>query len=264
MLNILTRRAPYLEVILVPVRVQGIGAAEEIAEAIGAVNRHLEADLLIVGRGGGSIEDLWAFNEEVVARAIFGSEIPVVSAVGHETDFTIADFVADLRAPTPSAAAELSAPDKAEIVESLANYSYTGKQLLDRRIAAYRDRITGYVRSHALNRPLDIVRQYLQRLDEIRAALGRTTFHRIAIAREQLDGRSRHLRNLNPESILSRGYVIVSRDGAPIVKAAAVSPDDLLDLRFADGQVGARAVSVEGKRARKAETANSADSAGSR
>ncbi len=129
-INIINRRFPSTELILCPVKVQGIGAAEEIASAIDDFNNFGAVDVILVGRGGGSLEDLWAFNEEIVARSIYHSSIPVVSAVGHEIDFTIADFVADLRAPTPSAAAELIVPDRREIIEIVRNFCYTSEQIV--------------------------------------------------------------------------------------------------------------------------------------
>ena len=166
-LNVFRRRAPYVQLILSPVKVQGSGAAAEIAGAIGMFNDYGGVDLLIVGRGGGSVEDLWAFNEEIVARAISASKIPLISAVGHEVDFTIADFVADLRAPTPSAAAELAVRSRGEMIENLANFYYTARKSAETRLAG--TSASGDT-SVTFNLPADLIRHR-------GAAAGRTEGH---------------------------------------------------------------------------------------
>ena len=160
--TVLARRFSAVELILIPVRVQGAGASDEISGALREMNRYGKVDVIIVGRGGGSLEDLWAFNEEIVARAIAASRIPVVSAVGHEIDFTIADFVADLRAPTPSAAAEMVVPDRAELLELLRNYEYTMRQEALQLIDTHRERVRSLLSSYAFNRPRDAVREHVQ------------------------------------------------------------------------------------------------------
>jgi exodeoxyribonuclease VII large subunit len=177
MRTVLNRRYPAVEVVLLPVRVQGVGASEEIADALADMNRYGEVDLIIVGRGGGSLEDLWAFNEEVVARAIAASRIPVVSAVGHEIDFTIADFVADVRAPTPSAAAEIAVPDRSELLELIRNYEYTMRSAVLQTTSTFQDRVQGLVSSYAFNRPKDMVREFVQRVDEVMRVLAVTVNH---------------------------------------------------------------------------------------
>ncbi|MEJ2055013.1 MAG: exodeoxyribonuclease VII large subunit, partial [Calditrichaceae bacterium] len=164
--NIIHRRAPHVQLILRSAKVQGEGAAQDIADAIREFNEDGKADVLIVGRGGGSLEDLWAFNEEIVARAIHNSEIPVISAVGHEIDFTIADFVADLRAPTPSAAAELSVPDSAELQANILFVHKRLKSLVQSKIDIQRDKITNIYRSYGFKRPLDTLRQYSLQVDD--------------------------------------------------------------------------------------------------
>src|SRR3990172_9779705 len=169
--SVLERRQPSVEVVVLPVRVQGPGAAEEIAVAIREMNQYGDIDVLIIGRGGGSLEDLWAFNEEVVARAIYQSSIPVISAVGHEIDFSISDFVADLRAPTPSAAAEIAVRDRSEILDILGNYCYSMKQNMTERVKTFRDRIGSLLASYSFNRPKDLLLQYSQRIDEIERSL---------------------------------------------------------------------------------------------
>ncbi len=241
-LNVIRRRAPYVEIILCPVKVQGGGAAEEIAGAIGMFNQFRHVQVLIVGRGGGSIEDLWAFNEEIVARAIAASEIPIISAVGHEIDFTIADFVADLRAPTPSAAAELAVRSKAELIETLSNYYYTSRKSVESTLRQRRERIRGHLRSYAFNLPADLIRQRSQRLDEVRVSLNRITAHRTDSLRQRLLAFHKRVENLDPARVLDRGYVIVYRDGISVGRANAVKTGDHLRLRFRDGIVGTEAL----------------------
>ncbi len=235
-LNILSRRYPLAEVILVPVKVQGAGAAEEIAEAIEAVNSFGGIDVLITGRGGGSLEDLWAFNEEIVARAIYSSRIPVVSAVGHEIDFTIADFVADLRAPTPSAAAELVVPNVTDIIENLRNYYYTLHESLRDRIRSQRDTITAILKSYAFNRPFDLLRQYAQRSDELGSRLERNLAHRVELAEQRIDSLRRRLASVDPQQVLHRGYAMVYRDGNIVGSAAVLSSADEIQIQFHDGR----------------------------
>jgi exodeoxyribonuclease VII large subunit len=246
MVNVIRRRAPYVELILCPVKVQGSGAAEEIAEAIRMFNDYGGVDLLIVGRGGGSIEDLWAFNEEIVARAIAASRIPVISAVGHEIDVTIADFVADLRAPTPSAAGELAVKSTTELVENLANFYYTARKFVDSAFARHRERIRGYLRSYAFNLPADLIRQRSQRLDELRNTLGRIAGHRTETVRQRLESLKKRVDNVDPARILGRGYVMVYRDGSTIDAAINVRTGDVLQLRFRDGRVRTEALGPDG------------------
>jgi exodeoxyribonuclease VII large subunit len=236
MIQILSRRYPLATVILAPVRVQGAGAAQEIAGAIGDFNNFGGVDVLIVGRGGGSLEDLWAFNEEIVARAIAGSGIPVISAVGHETDFTIADFVADLRAPTPSAAAELVAPNRADLVEIVRNYWYNAEQSVRSRLNSERDHVNALFRSYALRRPADLLRQFSQQIDELRRNLEQLASHRVSLLRERQNSLRKRIESVNPDQILRRGYAIVSLAGSTVGSAALLRQGENIDLRFHDGE----------------------------
>ena len=208
MLNVLTRRAPWLRVIVSPARVQGDGAAAEIARALDDLNQLAArgiapVDVIVVARGGGSIEDLWQFNDESLARAIAASALPVVSAVGHEIDFTIADFVADLRAPTPSAAAELIVPDTAELLRMLAGRS----AFLHRRIAAAietsRLHLAGLLRSALFREPARRIEQAAQRVDTADQSLRRAAESRIAEIRQRLDALGSSLRHHRPDQILA-------------------------------------------------------------
>jgi exodeoxyribonuclease VII large subunit len=240
MINVISRRCPMVELILAPVKVQGNGAAEEISAAVRDLNDIGGIDVLIVGRGGGSLEDLWAFNEECVARAIYASRIPVVSAVGHEVDFTIADFVADLRAPTPSAAAELVVRERAELVEIVRNYCYTAQQIIEDRIESGRERMISLIRSYSFNRPIDIVRQSSQRLDEMKQALRRITLHNVAIAKQHVTSLQKRMNSVNPDTVLERGYAMVLLDGVVISRASALKRDNDVTMKFSDGVVPAR------------------------
>jgi exodeoxyribonuclease VII large subunit len=262
-LNVLRRRAPWLEILINPVRVQGIGAAQEIAVAIRDFTRPNEmfapVDLILVTRGGGSIEDLWEFNEEIVARAISHSAIPVVSAVGHEIDFTICDFVADLRAPTPSAAAELIVPDVIDLQRQLDRCSRTlGRQLLSRirdvqqRLDHGREnlrrclahKIEGYKRGldHAVRvmqarspmRELMMRRNYVA---DLRRRLLASPVRVIENARHRFSRIEGILRVMGPEATLRRGYSITTNDGGQIIRTtSAVSPKSRIRTRVSDGE----------------------------
>ncbi len=244
MRSVLARRMPSVEVILAPVRVQGEGAAEEIAEAIRTLNRLGGIDVMIVGRGGGSLEDLWPFNEETVAREIAASRIPVVSAVGHEIDFSIADFVADLRAPTPSAAAELVVRDRTEILENLRSMCYTVQESVTTRVEMLRERVRSLTGSYSFNRPRDVLREFVQRLDELDRGLSRSFSRLQETVHQRHDSLGHRLEALSPRNVLARGYAMVHMDGRVISQAARLQSGDRTTIEFADGIVPA---TIEGK-----------------
>jgi exodeoxyribonuclease VII large subunit len=238
--SVLARRFPSVEVIVYPVRVQGAGAAEEIAEAIGAMNRYGRLDVLIVGRGGGSLEDLWAFNEEIVARAIYASNIPIISAVGHEIDLSIADFVADVRAATPSAAAELAVRDRSELLDILRNLCYTMRQAMEDRISTWRDRIQTLVGSYSFNRPHDLLRESAQRVDELERSLSRVMtrcVERYAMRQHSVQQR---LEALSPVRVLQRGYALVRKENVIVTSARRLHEGDRAEIQFHDGTVPTR------------------------
>lgn len=244
-LRVIRRRHPRMEILIHPVPVQGPEAAPAIIEAIRYFNRERNVEVMIVGRGGGSLEDLWAFNEEPVARAIAASRIPVISAVGHETDYTIADFVADLRAPTPSAAAEM-------VVESEAHLRETLRSLESRLSAALRGKLDGLRASvrHAsrlLSDPRKRLQQYGQRLDELLGRIVRGLRQHARRDRARLTALSASLDHLNPLAILSRGYSVTKRlpEGAILKDPADVQRGDLLNTLLHRGEVISR---VEGTR----------------
>jgi exodeoxyribonuclease VII large subunit len=196
---VLTRRNPRISILLYPVKVQGEGAAREIAAAIEEMNRFHDIDTLIVGRGGGSIEDLWAFNEECVARAIYASRIPVVSAVGHEVDFTIADFVADARAPTPSAAAEIVAPVLRDTVADLRRLTLDMVSLLRGRVESRRDILRTCIDRRFFREPMQIVGPAAQRVDDLNHRLGRALDRWVVSRKERLGQKIRQLFQASPE-----------------------------------------------------------------
>src|SRR5574337_1029670 len=180
-LNVINRRFAKVGIFIYPVKVQGEGAALGIAQAISDLNAIPDIDVIIVGRGGGSLEDLWAFNEEVVARSIYNSQIPIISAVGHEIDFSIADFVSDLRAPTPSAAAEMVVRDRSELIDIITNICYTMQGSVDNLVSSLRDRVQNFIGSYSFNRPKDLLREFTQRIDELDKHLSRTFSHTLQL-----------------------------------------------------------------------------------
>ena len=239
LVTVVGRRFPSVQLILNPVRVQGDGAAEDIARAIDEFNEYGQVDVLIVGRGGGSLEDLWPFNEEVVARAIFRSKIPIISAVGHEVDFSISDFVADLRAPTPSAAAELVVRNRDELLSTLQAMVQKMYRLLKEKIRYYRDKVNYLESSYALRRPADVIKEYNQRLDELTRTMETALTHQIERERARIAALTKHLENLNPLSIMKRGYSICYReqDGHIIIDAVQLQKEDKIRVQFAKGQI---------------------------
>ena len=264
-LNILSRRAPWVQPVLFPVRVQGKGVEREIATAIAKLNSpetygYPRCDLLIVGRGGGSLEDLWCFNEEIVARAIAASEIPVISAVGHEIDFTIADFAADLRAPTPSAAAELAVPDTAELHVKLSRLqsrmALSLRNLLRepaQRLDSLRSEITEAAAAglasrdlslreirlrHGSLHPLRVIERRLERLASLRKDLTNLTAQRINSRSEQLKRMENMIRTLGPESAFKRGFSIsMDLDGNILRSTKSAKPGQTMRTRLIDGEL---------------------------
>ena len=236
MLRIIRDRYRDRRVVIRPVKVQGEGAAREIAEAIGDLNRLGTIDVMIVGRGGGSVEDLWAFNEEVVARAIFHSAVPVVSAVGHEIDFTIADFVADRRAPTPTAAAEMILPRKIDLAEQVEVVAEELLKNMDFRIQTLREIIQGLVKR--LSDPRRKLRENQQRVDELSLDLLRRFQDRLRQCKDRLTQRASRLNALSPLAVLDRGYSITHKlPEERIVKdSASLQIGDQVRITFAQGK----------------------------
>lgn len=235
-ISVIGRRFPAAQIILYPVRVQGEGAAEEISKAIQDFNEYREIDVLIVGRGGGSLEDLWAFNEEKVARAIYASQIPIISAVGHEVDFSISDFVADRRAATPSAAAEMVVADRKELSGILVYFQEKMIQNILQQIKNYRNELQNLKKSYAFRRPEDLIFQKMQRLDEISRLLVSEINHRLTLQQQNLTSRQQQLRSLNPLEILRRGYSICYKDGQVIKDIRQLQMLDVVQIKLSKGQ----------------------------
>ena len=243
MLRILGTRWPMAEVYVLPVRVQGAEAPGEICAAIAWANRYQVADLIITGRGGGSMEDLWAFNDEAVARAIYASDIPVISAVGHEPDVTIADFVADLRAATPSNAAELAVPDRSEVGAWLGQTRGRLVQAMLRRLEGARKDLDRAGRCRALQDPMTYVDDRRMELDRQRERLAAGLTAALGGTRQRFGGLAAKLDALSPLKVLGRGYAIPRKEDGSVVRSAAdVSPGDGLTLRVSDGEINCQVI----------------------
>lgn len=236
MLRILRKRYPLTEVKLLPVRVQGEEAPGEIAAAIRYANRFAVADLIITGRGGGSIEDLWAFNDERVAYAIADSKIPVISAVGHEPDVTIADFVADLRAATPSNAAELAVPDQTELREALQAKQTMLLTLMQKRLKQERQQLSALASARSLKSPLNYINDRRLRLDHAQQRLSSASAQLLSRKREQFVRLTAKLDAMSPLKVLSRGYSMATDGQGNLLKSVAnVSVGDRITVKFSDG-----------------------------
>ena len=240
MLRILRKRYPLTQVRLLPVRVQGVEAPGEIAAAIHYANRYQLADLLIVGRGGGSIEDLWAFNDEVVAQAIFDSQIPVISAVGHEPDVTISDFVADLRAATPSNAAELAVPDREALYQQLDTMSAAMETSLLRQLKAARKHLQMLSASPAMQSPYEYMHQRRQTLDGLRNRLIAVQDKQTFRARQRFTALTAKLDAMSPLKVLSRGYSMTTTEDGDVVRSVKqVDEGDKIRVVLGDGEMQA-------------------------
>lgn len=246
MLRILRHRYPLTRVLLLPVRVQGTEAPGEIAAAIAYANRYHLADLLIVGRGGGSLEDLWAFNDERVAYAIYNSHIPVISAVGHEPDVTISDYVADLRAATPSNAAELAVPDQDAIRQMLDAMTSTMATSVNRQLKAVRVHLNALASSQGLQSPLGYLQQRRKNLQMLRDRITSAQLHQISLKKQYFIGYTSKLDALSPLKVLTRGYALTQqKDGSVIRSVKQIHCDDLIHITLADGNITAEVKEVK-------------------
>lgn len=246
-IRVLRKRWPVAKVVLLPVRVQGVEAPPEIAGALRYANKYRVADVIITGRGGGSIEDLWAFNDERVARAIYASELPVISAVGHEPDVTIADFVADLRAATPSNAAELVAPDMSELRDALRSAAARLDQAVDRGLSQRRAALTELSSRRVMQSPTGFIDQRRLELDSIRLRLDAAATGRLNRERQEFARLAAKLDALSPLKVLGRGYSIaLDAEGRAVREAAQLKAGDKLDLRLSRGGAKCLVESVYG------------------
>ena len=246
-LNIIDRRFANIEILIYPVKVQGEGAAQEIAEAITALNALTDIDVIIAGRGGGSLEDLWAFNEEVVARSIYNSRIPVISAVGHEIDITIADLVADKRALTPSEAGELVVPRKDLLLDMLEKLNTRLLQSLTGKLRLSKERLVRVANSYAMKQPFDRLRRWQQRLDEFAQRLNINITHALNTELEKLSGIAGKLESLSPLNVLKRGYTITTRleDNKSLREVKGLNKGDKIKTNFSKGSVISTILSTE-------------------
>ena len=241
--NILFRRFPNINMILCPVLVQGEGAPPQLIDAVQRLDAERKCDVIIIGRGGGSIEDLWAFNSEALARAIAACRTPVISAVGHETDFTICDFVADMRAPTPSAAAELAVPDVRELRAHYRSQRQYLQSLMENRLHRQTERLEYLRRIADTVGPANKVRALQERYELFQRQFQTVIDSKISIEELKFKKTAAKLATLNPLAILSRGYALVEQEGSTVVSAAALDREKVFTLTFSDGKLTAQAVS---------------------
>lgn len=241
-INVSTRRNPNVYIRLLPVPVQGEGAAEKIAQGIEYMNEHNLADVLILARGGGSLEDLWPFNEEIVAHSIFNSKIPVISAVGHETDFTIADFVADLRAPTPSAAAELAVPDIYELQQKINSYQSRLRMSLVKKVEFMKLRYEKCMSSSVFREPTRKINEQAIRLDQNIKKMEHSLKSKIDNEKRRYIKLVSTLDAYSPLKTLSRGYSIVEKNGKIIKSKNEMKTGENIEIRLVDGKVDAKII----------------------
>lgn len=240
------RRSPATKLLVVPVAVQGSGSAAEIADAIWQVNCHKNCDVIILARGGGSLEELWSFNEEVVARSIFASEIPVISAVGHETDFTIADFVADMRAATPTAAAEIAVPNRRDYVQRINHLEQRLTAIMQRGVAHEKRYLEKLMSARVLRVPEELTRRHHLSLDQTFEQLQKSMEMSLASCRERLALMEAKLDGTSPLKTLARGYVLAEdQDRRPLTRVGSLALGALVRLRFQDGSAICEVKGVE-------------------
>jgi exodeoxyribonuclease VII large subunit len=246
-IRIIHNRFPSVKIIVNPVRVQGEGAAEEIAQAITEFNEYKKIDVMIVGRGGGSLEDLWAFNEEIVARAIYDSKIPVISAVGHEIDFTISDFVADLRAPTPSAAAQIVVQEKEKLLEEMSATIRKLNFCLVSLLEHSKQRLKASKESYGFRRPFDIITQRSQKVDELFSQLVNRVKNYFEIKSNAISLLKEKLVALSPSSVLKRGYSIARKlpELAVIKDAGILKREDKIEVKVFKGRIKSKVESID-------------------
>ncbi|NLW69549.1 MAG: exodeoxyribonuclease VII large subunit [Eubacteriaceae bacterium] len=246
MITVMKRRSPITEIIVCPVLVQGAGASRQIADMIDYVNLHEISELIIIGRGGGSIEDLWAFNEIEVAQSIYDSKIPVISAVGHETDFTIADYVADMRAPTPSAAAELAVPDLSDVQFALGQYLTLIKEGGERKLNSLNKKLDSIRKKRVFTSPLNILTSSQQTVDMFSDKINTAIISKLKAGGVKLDLLSALLKSLSMDEVLSRGYLAVQKEGR-LVRADAVGENEDITLVGMNNIIEVRTMKVREK-----------------
>ncbi len=237
--NILYRRFPCINIVMCPVLVQGDSAPEQLVRAVKTLDMYNACDVIIIGRGGGSIEDLWAFNDETLANAIYDCKIPVISAVGHETDFTICDFVSDMRAPTPSAAAELAVPDKAELMSYYSSQLQYISSFMDSQFRKNSSRLIDFQRRISLVSPQSRIDKYEKNIELLLNKSQNIVNEKYSEKSNEITKISAKLESLNPLSVLSRGYSIAEKDGVVITSSSQLNMGDNFTLEFSDGKINA-------------------------
>lgn len=237
MLSVAERRFPLVELIIAPTKVQGSGAAEDIVDSLLKLNKLKDIDVIIVARGGGSIEDLWAFNEEIVARAIFKSKIPVITGIGHEIDFTIADFVADLRAPTPSVAMEIVTPDKNELINAI-NYAVEHmEESIEQSVYDYRQRINDVLDSYMFRYPLEKVRNFYQKIDNLFYKISQQIDRKILLAEKETQKYFSIINSYDIEKTLKKGFALIRQDDKFVIRKQFFNHEKSVSIKFYDGEI---------------------------
>lgn len=237
LISVAKRRFPLVEIVIAPARVQGSGAAESIVNGLKQLNEYSRIDVIIIARGGGSIEDLWAFNEEIVARAIFKSKIAVISGVGHEVDFTIADFVADLRAPTPSVAMELATPDITEIENFISNFISESSSAIEKLINERKEDVRAFYGSYGFRVPIDILNRKSQQVDITVGRVLQNVDKLSMIYRNRISLHSKTLEAYDIQRVLKRGFVLVKQNSKFVTRASNFKTDKKAQLNFYDGEI---------------------------
>ncbi|MBL1212108.1 MAG: exodeoxyribonuclease VII large subunit [Ignavibacteriae bacterium] len=237
MLSVVSRRYPLTEIVIAPCRVQGAGAAEEIAASIKLLNETDGIDVIIIGRGGGSLEDLWAFNEEVVARAVFESNLPVISGVGHEIDFTISDFVSDLRAPTPSAAMELATPNIDDLIAFISDFSYNSSNQMFEIISEKYNLVENISNSYGFRKPEEIIKSGSQQLDNLLYRIQNKTVNLLGSKRSQLDLLKSVIKSFDTNKILERGFALIKQNDKIVKKSVDLKKDLPIKIKFSDNEI---------------------------
>lgn len=237
MKNIASRRYPIVELIIASCKVQGEGAAQDIVDSIKLLNERKDIDVIIVGRGGGSLEDLWAFNEEIVARAIFASKIPIISAVGHEIDFTIADYVADLRASTPSAAMELATPNKDDLFAFIDEFSYYFTQKISDIISDSKNEVNRLISSYGFRYPFDLIKNEFQLLDNLIYRFQNFFDNRFTFYKNKITLLGSKINAFDINTILKRGFAIIKQDNKIIPRLINFEKEKSTEIKFYDGEV---------------------------
>ena len=237
MINVARRRYPVVELAVVATKVQGEGSAKEIVESIKLLNKQKDIDLIIIARGGGSLEDLWSFNEEIVARAIYDSRIPVISGVGHEIDFTIADFVSDLRAPTPSAAMEIATPEKSEILGFINDFSATAYQKLKLKKDSYYNKILSFIKSYGFRIPQELVKNKAQLLDSLLSKLQVNVDNKLLVEKNRLIFTQKLIESYNVQHVLKRGFTIVRQNEKIVHRFSEFEKENEFQIQFFDNTI---------------------------